>query len=1015
FFSQYGSQFGIQNPAEELILSDSRTDNLGMTRLTYEQTYQGVPVFGGTIFVHLNEKGAITAVNGSFIPDIQVNPTPTLSQEQAANMAVTAVLDQLGLRDVSTAMTAVNTHLTIYRTGLAQGIPGVNHLAYEVEVSNKTNIREFLFMDAHNGKIIDQISGINESLDRKIYNGGFGPGFLVWQEGNTYPFTGTDQDGINDLIDYAEDTYNLFLNISGGSFLSWDAADSTMHSVLNDPAINCPNANWNGVSTNSCNNVSGDDTVAHEWGHAYTESTHGLIYAWQPGALNESYSDIWGEVVDFLNGAGTDSPGGLRSDGACSVYGGGVNKIDDSYRWLSGEDDPAFGGAIRDLWNPTCYGDPGKVSDSQYWCTTSDGGGVHTNSGVPNHGFALLVDGGTYNGQTVSGIGLTKAAHIYWRAETTYQTQTTDFADHAAALAASCTDLANAGTNLYALSTDSTTPTLSGQVITGADCTELGKVITAVEFNTEPTQCGFTPLLDANAPALCEGLGSVNTISLTDWEAGLGSWTAGTRNVADPATFDTPDWAVVGSLPNGRAGQAAFVKDDPALGDCNADTEAGALYLQSPIIKLPSFAYVPRIAIDHWVATEAGWDGGNFKISVNGGPWTLIPSSAFDFNAYNDPLNNSDNPLGGESAFTGTNGGEVSGSWGQSQIDLTGIATAGDSIELRVEMGLDGCNGVIGWYVDEVQVYSCAADRPDFTLSATPASRDVCLPNETTYDVTVGSRFGYSDPVTLSAPDLPLGALATFDINPVTPSATSVMTVATGGAGAGPYNISVVGVAPTSTHTTTVTLNLYSAGPGSVTMNSPADAAADVSVKPTFSWTAVSGSTSYTLELSTSSGFSSIDYTATVTGTSHTLATSLRSNQTYYWRVRAANVCGAGSNPTPFSFTTREVLPFVADFNGGTAELAGSEWTVINNGGDCVWESSETTGNSNFTGGDGYALEANSDWCGAGTTMNTEIRTPSFSLIGANSLTLIFRYEFKDFGGGADSGSVDVSNDGGLT
>ena len=72
---------------------------------------------------------------------------------------------------------------------------------------------------------------------------------------------------------------------------------------------------------------------------------------------------------------------------------------------------------------------------------TATSGGVHTNSGVPNHGYALLVDGGTYNGQTVNGIGLTKAAHIYWRAQSVYQTPTTDFADHADALEQSCHDL----------------------------------------------------------------------------------------------------------------------------------------------------------------------------------------------------------------------------------------------------------------------------------------------------------------------------------------------------------------------------------------------------------------------------------------------------------------------------------------------------------------------------------------------------------------------------------------------
>ena len=75
------------------------------------------------------------------------------------------------------------------------------------------------------------------------------------------------------------------------------------------------------------------------------------------------------------------------------------------------------------MWNPTCYGDPGKVSDAEYKCDRpSDAGGVHSNSGVPNHAYALLVDGGTFNGQTVTGIGLDKAAAIYWRAQTAYLT-----------------------------------------------------------------------------------------------------------------------------------------------------------------------------------------------------------------------------------------------------------------------------------------------------------------------------------------------------------------------------------------------------------------------------------------------------------------------------------------------------------------------------------------------------------------------------------------------------------------
>ena len=59
---------------------------------------------------------------------------------------------------------------------------------------------------------------------------------------------------------------------------------------------------------------------------------------------------------------------------------------------------------------------------------------MHTNSGIPNHAYALLVDGGTYNGQTIQAIGLTKAAHIYYRAMTVYQVPSSDFGDHADAI-----------------------------------------------------------------------------------------------------------------------------------------------------------------------------------------------------------------------------------------------------------------------------------------------------------------------------------------------------------------------------------------------------------------------------------------------------------------------------------------------------------------------------------------------------------------------------------------------------
>ena len=125
---------------------------------------------------------------------------------------------------------------------------------------------------------------------------------------------------------------------------------------------------------------------------------------------------------------------------------------------------------------------------------------------------------------------------------------------------------------------------------------------------------------------------------------------------------------------------------------------------------------VPRISVDHWVATEFQYDGGNIKVSVDGGEFELIPASAIDFNPYNSTLDSADvgntNPLAGEDAFTGTDDGGSSGSWGQSHITLYDIAQAEETIQLRFDFGVDSCIGVTGWYVDDVEVYSCSAELP---------------------------------------------------------------------------------------------------------------------------------------------------------------------------------------------------------------------------------------------------------------------------------------------------------------
>ena len=852
FLAEYGALFGVSDQGQ-LVAAGSAKDAYGASHVSYEQVYKGIPVFGAQIRAHIDKDGNLTAVNGVGVPDIDLDTNAKLSASAAAERAIAAVVaDPPGGTTLAAGdLRAASNALNVYRTGLVRGAEGTSQLVYKVEVTNGSSVRDFVFVHANAGKIVNRYSTIDNALFRRLFE--MNTGNQVWQEGD--PFPGALNIDQQNIVNFSEDSYYFFFNAFGRD--SYDGAGAEMQSVNNDPTIACPNANWNGATTNYCNGVTSDDVVAHEWGHAYTQFTSDLIYQWQPGALNEAYSDIWGETVDLLNGAGTDLPDTVRSADGCSTHTGprpnvvinspadiartcnaaaaqfgpaltttgitgnvvvglddtaapgptttdacspltngadvagnialvdrggcgfivkvknaqnagaiavivaenqplspagmagvdptitipsvrittlhgnlikgklpGVNVTlrvglgttnEDSYRWLQGEDATAFGGAIRDLWNPNCINDPGKVTDGMYHCTPDDNGGVHSNSGVPNHGYALLVDGGMYNGVTVNAIGLTKASHIYFRAQSVYQTLTTDFADHADALDQACSDLI--GQNLEGLSTTTTPAGPSGEMISAGDCAAVAAMAAAVELRSDPTeQCAFKPLLDPNTPDLCANQKNPPIFYEEDFEDGLAGWTLSNQGVF--AGWPGTNWAHATSLPGGRSGSAAF-GEDLQIGNCDggAGDVSGVMRLQSPSIKLPNAAILsPRLTFEHYIATEQGWDGGNLKLSINGGPFTVIPASAFQFNPYNATLNTAaqgnTNPLQGQPGYTGTDGGEVFSTWGQSQVDLTlaGVKP-GDSIVLRFDFGMDGCTGVDGWYVDDVKVRACNTNK----------------------------------------------------------------------------------------------------------------------------------------------------------------------------------------------------------------------------------------------------------------------------------------------------------------
>ncbi len=222
--------------------------------------------------------------------------------------------------------------------------------------------------------------------------------------------------------------------------------------------------------------------------------------------------------------------------------------------------------------------------------------------------------------------------------------------------------------------------------------------------------------------------------------------------------------------------------------------------------------------------------------------------------------------------------------------------TGGGSNATRLSNWLDPLNlGVLVWDGRD--------QTPDFNLAVTPTMQDICVGAPTAeYTVSVGSQSGFNDPVTLSA-----SASGSFSPNPVTPPGDSLFTLNTGGYAPGSYSIDITGSSTTGDQSIGVMLDVFAGNPSSLTLLSPADGALDVSVSPTFSWSATDAS-SY--DLTVFDGGTPVLEAVGLTTTSHTFATALEPSHVYTWRVRAHNACGFVDS-VAFTFTTRAVPPLL--------------------------------------------------------------------------------------------------------
>jgi bacillolysin len=370
FMRRYAALFGTDSAARDLEYVGSRVDALGMRHMTMRQVYRGVDVYAARVAIHLaREGGTVVAVSSNAVPDVHVSTTqPAVSADTARAIAARQLLHA----------TADSSRLVVY-PGRRRASAAA--LAWMVEVrgferdparpgGDSIPARKEYVVDAGNGSILDVLDRLYTARNRMTYDVNHGtalPGTLRRTE-TAGPVGDADVDSAHAFVGA---TYDYYATTHGRD--SYDGAGATLTSSVHY-STNYQNAFWDGSQMVFGDGFAVKDVTAHELTHAVTERTANLEYRWQSGALNESFSDIFGAMVD-------------RDD------------------WLMGEDLPI--GAIRDLANPGAFGQPGNMSG---WVKTcSDNEGVHTNSGIFSKAFVNIA----------TSLGKGDAERIFYRALTT--------------------------------------------------------------------------------------------------------------------------------------------------------------------------------------------------------------------------------------------------------------------------------------------------------------------------------------------------------------------------------------------------------------------------------------------------------------------------------------------------------------------------------------------------------------------------------------------------------------------
>ncbi|MEP7204477.1 MAG: M4 family metallopeptidase, partial [Ilumatobacteraceae bacterium] len=650
FIDHYGLMFGVSKPVTDLTEMGSFDAGSQVTAVRFQQRYHGVPVLAGEIAVQVGSNGNVLSTSGEALPNITVDTTAQVSATDAANMARNLAAKYDGV--AAELLTTTEPELWIYDPSLigADGPAGAR-LVWRVDARTDVgDVDRLVLIDAQSGDVALQFSQREDALNREVCDNNSSSTLPcaspVRVEGGP-PVTNADVNGAYDLSGV---THSFYFTRFGRDSVDGHGLklQSTVRYCPTPSSADCPylGAFWNGSQmVYGAGFATVDDVVGHELTHGVTQYTSQLFYYGESGAINESMSDVMGELIDLSH------PPDAAAD-----------------RWLAGEDIVGLG-AIRNMANPAQFNDPDRMKSPLYFGGATDAHGVHTNSGVNNKAAFLITDGGSFNGQNIVGLGEAKAAQIYYQANASLLLPGSDYRDLFNILPQACTNM------------------IGTAGITAADCLEVTKAVTATEMNQFPTTSGAhlsAPVCDAGSvlgTALftdnMENVASGNWTSTStpvngEWNYFSGSSQSGTRSIAAE------------DLPN--------VSRSTLQGQFSVAVPSGSTYLR----------------FDHSFDLEASggsyYDGGVVEYSVNGGStWSDAVALPGSINGYTAVLySGSGNPLSGRAAFSGPSAG-----YQTTRINFSSLA--GSSVKLRFVLGSDNVGSASGWFIDDVSFYTCTA------------------------------------------------------------------------------------------------------------------------------------------------------------------------------------------------------------------------------------------------------------------------------------------------------------------